>query len=280
MIDIKETLETSNLEPFIVKESSLEYLFNHLQTIPNGVIILCLSGTAKICVNFESHWIEKNMQIFMLPNSTLSITSRSEDFQVIYFAFSGSMMNDACYLIGSELPEFLKKNSFHFFPQEIFEKKYDFLKLLGSFYEDRNNNFRLKIATNFLQNYLWDIFDKIARHLTRVEILNLGRKNELFKQFVKCIHTNFRKVREVSFYAGELSISTRYLSKITHDIDNRSAKEIIDSYVIQEIKLLLHSPDASIQQIADTLNFPDQSYLGRFFKSKTGISPSEYRKKQ
>lgn len=56
-----------------------------------------------------------------------------------------------------------------------------------------------------------------------------------------------------------------------------SPKEIIDKRVILEIKVLLQSTDYTIQEISRLLHFPDQSYLGRYFKRHTGMSASEYR---
>ena len=44
-----------------------------------------------------------------------------------------------------------------------------------------------------------------------------------------------------------------------------------------EIKMMLQSTDLSVQEIAYRLGFPDQSYLGRFFKKHAGESPTEYR---
>lgn len=81
-----------------------------------------------------------------------------------------------------------------------------------------------------------------------------------------------RSVRYL-FYADRLCISTKYLTGICRSITNgASAKQIIDQHVILEIKVLLQSTELSMQEIADRLGFPDQSYLGRYFKRYEGMS--------
>ena len=96
---------------------------------------------------------------------------------------------------------------------------------------------------------------------------------------MQLIHKYSSTEREVSFYANELCISTKYLTSICRNETKDSAKKIIDDFMILEIKVLLQSTELTVQEIADKLNFPDQSYLGRYFKRHEGISPMEYRKK-
>ncbi|MDE6987827.1 MAG: helix-turn-helix transcriptional regulator, partial [Bacteroides acidifaciens] len=66
---------------------------------------------------------------------------------------------------------------------------------------------------------------------------------------------------------------------ICRSVTGNSAKKIIDEFAILEIKVLLQSTEMTIQEIADKLGFPDQSYLGRYFKRHEGISPKEYQSK-
>ena len=48
--------------------------------------------------------------------------------------------------------------------------------------------------------------------------------------------------------------------------------------VIIEIKNLLKHTTLSIKEIAQDMNFPNQSFLGKYFKNVEGISPSDFRK--
>ncbi|MFS6556854.1 helix-turn-helix domain-containing protein, partial [Parabacteroides distasonis] len=42
-------------------------------------------------------------------------------------------------------------------------------------------------------------------------------------------------------------------------------------------RLLLKNTTKSIKEIATELNFPNQSFLGKYFKEHVGMSPSQYR---
>lgn len=48
--------------------------------------------------------------------------------------------------------------------------------------------------------------------------------------------------------------------------------EWIDELVILEAKALLNSSSMNIQEIADRLNFANQSFFGKYFKHYTGMS--------
>ena len=47
--------------------------------------------------------------------------------------------------------------------------------------------------------------------------------------------------------------------------------------MIGEMKQMLETSDMSIKEIAMTMNFPTQSFFGKYFKQYVGISPKDYR---
>jgi AraC-like DNA-binding protein len=67
------------------------------------------------------------------------------------------------------------------------------------------------------------------------------------------------------------------MSKLIKTATGKSAPEWIDAYVILEAKNLLKYSSDTIKQIVFKLNFPNQSVFYKFFKSRTGMTPSEYR---
>ena len=61
-------------------------------------------------------------------------------------------------------------------------------------------------------------------------------------------------------------------------VSRRTPNEWIDHYVTSEIRVMLKSTTMSIKEIAQTMHFPNQSFLGKYFKEHVGMSPSKYRK--
>ena len=87
----------------------------------------------------------------------------------------------------------------------------------------------------------------------------------------------YTTAHDVSFYAEQLSISTRYLSQITSSVCGRSPKQVIDDYLIQECEQLLSTTSLTIQQISQQLGFTSQIAFAKFFKAKKKIAPTVYR---
>ena len=94
------------------------------------------------------------------------------------------------------------------------------------------------------------------------------------------INEHAATAHQVSFYAERLCITPRYLNEITMTYSNgKTPKALIDEQLTVELKVLLNNPALSIAVIAARCNFPDSSYLSRFFKNNTGMSPKAYRYK-
>ena len=107
--------------------------------------------------------------------------------------------------------------------------------------------------------------------------LQQGKKDVVFQNFMLSLFRFYRKERDVSFYARMQHITPRYFSAIIKEKTGDSALQWIVRMVITEAKQLLEESDLSIKEIADQLNFPTQSFFGKYFKQFVGVSPKEYR---
>ena len=104
-----------------------------------------------------------------------------------------------------------------------------------------------------------------------------SRQDEIVARFLQCVHENYREHREVGFYATQLGLSLKYMSHVIYEKTGRHPSKWIKDYVILEAKTMLRSGRYSIQQIADELHFPNQSFFGKYFKEAVGVSPKKWK---
>ena len=105
-----------------------------------------------------------------------------------------------------------------------------------------------------------------------------GDANPISHKFHSLVEEHFRKQKTVSFYAKQLFITSNYLGIICRKNFRMSALELIQERVLLEAKRLLHSSGMSIKEIAFDLGFPNLTYFSYFFKTKTSLTPVEYRR--
>ncbi|HIZ84949.1 MAG TPA: helix-turn-helix domain-containing protein [Candidatus Coprenecus stercoravium] len=82
----------------------------------------------------------------------------------------------------------------------------------------------------------------------------------------------------IQFYAGALCVSTTYLSRIIREATQKTVYYYIAEKIFTSARHLLACTDDTMADIANKMNFSDQSAFGKFFKAKAGMSPAQYRK--
>ena len=105
----------------------------------------------------------------------------------------------------------------------------------------------------------------------------VSRQGRMSDQFLQLVQEHFREQRFLEFYANVLEVTPKHLSRTVKAQTGFTAVEWIERFVILEAKVLLRSSNLNIQQISAELNFPSQSFFGKYFKKITGMSPKEFR---
>ncbi|MFM9403829.1 helix-turn-helix domain-containing protein [Myroides odoratimimus] len=107
--------------------------------------------------------------------------------------------------------------------------------------------------------------------------VKIFQSNPRLSKFNTLIDQFFKEEKSVNFYASKLNISANYLNILCKKNLNISATQLIQQRILLEAKRMLQSTNLSIKEIAFDLGFVDHAYFSNFFKSKTGITPKEFR---
>ncbi|MDR1089668.1 MAG: helix-turn-helix domain-containing protein [Prevotella sp.] len=246
-----------------------------------GIVFLCIAGEAVINIGLVECRITKDVETVILPGTTFTVIESSEDFLAKAFTFSKEIYDHTVLRLGISFSRYLINA-----PSCLLSVNSGFLEnarlcmeTAALIHEEKDNDFCLLMQRNFVQTYFLYLYDKCKRQVYFEYPENQGtRKQRQFYTFLSLLDRHITEERSVTFYAKKLCITPRYLRKvIERTAAGESPKELIDKRLVLEIKVMLQNPDLSIQEIADNLNFPDQSYLSRYFKLHTGTSPSMYR---
>lgn len=82
----------------------------------------------------------------------------------------------------------------------------------------------------------------------------------------------------VEYIAGSLNLSANYLSSMLKVLTGQSTQQHIQNKLVEKAKEKLSASELSISEIAFGLGFEHSSSFSKLFKSKTSLSPLEFRK--
>ena len=277
----RETLEAYFLGDDFKYFQNLKYLplSVYPSNIQSALVVYCFSGKAKLNVYDDSHWIQPQELIILLPGQFVSFTEASDDFLTTTLVVSPTMFSDALSGVPRFSPHFFFYMRTHYwYPQT----ENDTRRLMNFFgmvkYKVTSNDiYRRELIIHLLRYLYLELFSAYEKEASLMTTRKDTRKEELANKFFGLIMKHFKENKDVAFYADKLCITSKYLTMVIKEVSGKSAKDWIVEYIVLEIKALLKNTNMNIQEIAVKTNFANQSSLGRFFRKHTGMSLSQYR---
>ncbi|QDF97921.1 AraC family transcriptional regulator [Azoarcus sp. DD4] len=131
------------------------------------------------------------------------------------------------------------------------------------------------------QAVVWRLAQGCARSVSAAAAGRRARHHQaLLTRFVLLVEEHFLAHWPLSRYAAQLGLSTPSLNRLTRAASGRAALEYIHERLTREASRRLVYTAAPVTRIASDLGFEDPAYFCRFFKRRTGLSPSTYRGRQ
>jgi len=104
-----------------------------------------------------------------------------------------------------------------------------------------------------------------------------GQVAAIPEKFLQMVFEKGNTMLSVSDYAQKLKVTPNYLNKTVKAHTHRTAIDWIEIARLNQAKQLLRDKSIPIVDVARLSGLDDQSYFSRFFKKKTGLTPSQYR---
>lgn len=261
-----------------VNQETFESITKQLKYVNFYTIFVLIDGEAEIIINETNIRLAQQSVIRMTHTQNTEFVKCTDELDG-YFLFCETNFYNSIIDNDPNMQDVFQRNildSYLYF--DITEAKIS--ELLGiisqvektisqpHLYKKEMLNFLVHLA----QMHINELIDSASN-----ELHDMKHKETIFKIFIHLASNNFKKERQVNFYADRMNITPTYLSRIVREVSGNTVCGYLQSFLYSEACKMLKMTDKTIGEISLELKFNDQSAFTKFFKQKSGMSPKAYR---
>jgi AraC family transcriptional activator of pobA len=243
--------------------------------------IVVEEGMAHYILNYKEYNVQKGDMLLFSPSMLVSLTGCTDDFRCMNLMCERSLFE---HMLSSN-PAF-QTYSYYFCRTDtpVDQLKQEMQTAILKCMEQirmaiiSRNTYQKEIIQGLVYTCMLLVLEVIEERVSSLPV-SLGRTERLFHDFIALVVAHYKREHYINFYASRLSVTTTYLSRIIRRQTGKTAAYFLGGMLYAEACRLLTRTDYTAQQIAEELNFSDQSAFGKFFKSKAGVSPHIFRLK-
>lgn len=227
------------------------------------VFIHCTRGSGQHMVDFENYEVTRGTAIWIRPGQVQQWSNLHDDFDADVVVFESSSIPDLPFFdhfLGTTAITQLEDDA------DRLQQQIDWM---AADLEARRDQATAAAVVSVILR----LFDRQAKG---EEELNDTPGRQLTAAFIESIDHNIEQ-RSVAWHAQRVGASTRSIARATSGTMGRRPKEIIDNRVILEAQRRLAWSGEDIATIARALRFSEASNFTKFFRARTGVSPSVFR---
>ena len=148
-------------------------------------------------------------------------------------------------------------------------------------YQSNIDNFSKQIIITHIENllsYCERFYNRqfITREKANHQILT--RLEELLTTYFNSDDLILKGLPTVKYLSDKLNVSVSYLSRLLKVLTGQTTQQHIHDKLIEKAKEKLSTTDLSVSEIAYELGFEHSQSFSKLFKSKTSLSPLEFRR--
>lgn len=270
---------------FIYNDGELAFCKN-LHDLPNSfpvqmedcAILFVREGKAVIEIDGVSYEVGKNNVFVCSPNSIVDNGLMSVDFDGNFIFVSLDYMRRITPMADNwDVKLFVEKHPLFTLSEEEAMEYCEYYELISS-KAQRKFPAQKKVIDTLMLAFVYEMQDCVNR-LVQCKPKSFTSGEYLFKRFIELLESSYPKSRQVSYYAGRLHVTPKYLSSVCKQVGGERPSSLIDRYVLRDIDRLMKYDRMSIKEIAYELEFPNLSFFGKYVKKHHGVSPTVYREK-
>lgn len=241
------------------------------------IFVLCMGGSLEASINLSDYTIKANDFITLSPGSIIQINKIEGELKLYFMVFSSAFIHGISKTKSIiDLIYMTKNHPVLSLPSDFATIYEEFFSLMMRVYYKEHTPYNPEILKCMLLSILYRLSDMYHTQPIRSQV-GLNRGEEICRAFGHLVIQYYTQERSISYYAKQMGITPAHLSNTVKHVTGKTVMDIISDVVIVDAKAQLKSTNIPIHEIADSLNFPNVSFFGKYFKRLTGMSPQQYR---
>lgn len=249
------------------------------------MFLLLVHGQAELQINGKRYEIRNNTFIDLIDTSTFQIESCSPDIQAwcLFATFEFASASLKSLRPGPMIHPLKRLNIpiMDFTTEETLLIQQQ-LTLLQDILANPDHYYRKELAELYFRSFNLEVGNALFNHLQQIDNTspNISRKDFITLSFLKLIAQHATQEHHIDFYADNLCISTKHLTRIIKDTTGKTPYSFICDEIIHKAMEMLEDDKIPVGQIAEKLRFSDQASFCKFFKKLKHVSPMAFRKRK
>lgn len=244
------------------------------------VHIFCKKGRGTFRLSGRKFELKQDGIAVWPAQSNVSDVSFTDGFQAQFLIISSRYLNEHKIDSALAMPVYLQMLRHPVLYPDKKEKEIyrSAMALLRRRMKHGEHSFREEIVGLSVKIFFFDMLEIYSRAAREEQTPR--RATALFERFLALLQVHSPLRRDVAFYSSELCVTGKYLSRVCKQASGKTASEWIGEYAMQGIVPLLKNREKTLMEISEELDFSNLSFFSQYVKRLSGISPSEYRKRQ
>ena len=249
--------------------------------LPCGIVVgVVCSGTVKLVINGRNFELRRDALFLLEENARLDAIKYSKACEGYVVCFSNSFLERIAVNLDGfiSMRAMLGSQPCREFTSQDVTYLHNITAALSRTVGRAENPYNGKIISSLFSSLFYALMSSLSGGVDGAsDDKKVLRSELLFHSFTRLLAEDCVRERSVEYYAKCLNITPKYLSVICRKHANKSASTIIDEAVVRRAKELLSQSGLSVQEVAEKMNFASQSFFGKYFKQRVGVSPSMYK---
>ncbi|MEK4112424.1 iron complex transport system substrate-binding protein [Paenibacillus sp. DS2363] len=240
---------------------------------PTSTFVLTIQGDAGVTIDNQTYEVSRFYVLHGGKGSKLVIRAGESGLRLYYLMYKANLPSGGRNDLGRLMERINPFQMNYGFTPDMPTILYEHLKKMHFLWDQKNpiQHFQAK-------NLFYAFVEQISSQIPRISNRYPSMLDQVSK-VIEIVESSYTQPLTLHVLAEMIGTSPRSLSRKFKQSTGTSPIDYLIQFRLFKAKEMLLLTDATLDEIAVGIGYPDGYYLGRMFKKHTGLSPLQFKEK-